>query len=148
MGYLLDAIGRALTPVLTDVAGGFGVQVALYRPTATVSTGGASRRTYGAADPLWAAAPAFFKPGTDDNASGAAEAIAKPFGVRTVDRGSITFIATADGVLPSVAFGDGLKILNGPYAGFTWIAEAPSVPDVMGATTTVQVTSAPAGAIT
>jgi hypothetical protein len=147
MDNLLSQIGRALAPTLSEVALGFGVQVALYRPTSSVSNGGVWRRTYGAPDPAWSEAKAFFTPGTDDQASGAAEATLKPFGVRTSDRGSITFIADATGALPDVAFGDGLKILTGPYTGFTWVAEAPSVPDLMGATTRVQVVSAPDGAI-
>lgn len=147
MENLLAQIGQALAPTLTVLAGQVGVTVAIYRPTSAQSNSGVWRRTYGAPDTAWAEAAAFFGPGNDDNAQGATDATLKPFGVRTSDRGSFTFVPNASGVLPLIAFGDGFKILSGPFMGFTWVAEAPSVPDLLGTTCTVAVVSAPAGAI-
>lgn len=147
MGSILAGLGAALGPILGDVAGGFGTEVTVYRPTQSSTTGGATKRTYSTPDPAWTGARAFFRPGDDDNARNASEVIAKPFGLRSVDRGLLVFVQDASGQLPVIAVGDGLKTLAGPFAGFTWIAEAPGVPDVMGVTLSVSVTSAPAGVL-
>lgn len=144
MAALLDALNAALAPVIRSLSLDLGCTVAIYRPTVSAAADGSPVRTYVAPDPAWAVARAFFATGT---ANGGTDAIAKPFGVRTTASGKLTFPTNASGTLPTLSPFDAFKILDGPFSGFTWVAEADDVPDPIGATCDVRVVAAPAGAI-
>lgn len=146
MGSLLAALAAALGPVVSQLGDQLGVTVAIYRPVVTTAADGTPTRTYVAPDPAWTAAVAFFSPGSTSNGQ-PTEAVAKPFGVRTTAFGTLLFVQDATGALPLVSPFDGFKILDGPYAGYTWLAEADHVPDELGVTGAVRVIAAPPGTI-
>ncbi len=135
-------IANALGAPLLFLAKELGCQVARYTPTTTRTADKQSTRTY-SADLAAAALPAFFEPGRTPT-----EALQKPFGVRTTSHGTLLFVKQDAIPLPIISPFDGFKITTGPYAGYTWIAEAEGVPDDVGATMSVVVIAAPAGAIT
>ncbi len=145
MASLLETLNAALAPVVRALSADLGCTVAIYRPVVATSADGSPSRVYAAPDPVWSNTGAFFAPGR--GSGGGTDTIAKPFGVRTTAFGTLTFTVNADGVLPLVSPFDGFKILDGPFAGFTWLAEADDVPDPIGATCGVQIVSAPPGTI-
>jgi hypothetical protein len=144
---LLDSLAAALGPVVRQLAADLGCEVAIYRAVMGGAADGTPTRTYPAVDAAWPAARAFFEPGSE-GASTPTEAIAKPFGVRTTAFGTLTFVADDLGALPIVSPFDGFRILTGPFAGYTWLAQADHVPDPLGTTGAVRVVSAPSGVIT
>lgn len=143
---ILDDLAAALGPVVRTLAGDFGCTVAIYRPVTVDGADGTPTRTYPTVDPAWAVAAAFFEPGSTSNGD-ATEALSKPFGVRTTAYGTLTFVQNAAEQLPTISPFDGFKVLSGPYAGYTWLAEADHVPDGINATGTVRVIAAPPGLI-
>ncbi len=146
MGSLLTALAAALGPVVSQLGDQLGITVAIYRPVQATAADGSPTRTYPQPDPAWDGAVAFFSPGSTSNGQ-PTEAMAKPFGVRTTAYGTLLFVQDAAGQLPTISPFDGFKILSGPYAGYTWLAEADHVPDELGATGTVRVIAAPPGTI-
>jgi hypothetical protein len=143
---ILEDIAAALGPVVRDLAGQFGCRFAIYRPVVSTAADGSPVRTYPAPDPAWSDASGFFEPGSESSRVGT-DALAKPFGVRTTAFGRLTPVQNASGVLPLLSPFDGVKILSGPYTGYTWLAEAEHVPDPINATGPVRVIAAPVGVI-
>jgi hypothetical protein len=142
---IIDDIAAALGPVVRELGVNFGCTVAIYRPVVADTADGTPTRTYPTVDPAWSEATAFFEPGS--TSGDGSEAVAKPFGVRTTAFGVITFTQNASGAIPVISPFDGFKILTGPFAGYTWLAEADHVPDGIAASGVVRVTAAPAGVI-
>jgi hypothetical protein len=138
---LTNALQGALSPLIADL----GCRIAIYRPTVVKGSDKGVSRTY-AFDPAWTSLDVVFAPGTGESGAGASESVAKPFGVRSSAKATITILRTASGH-PSVAAFDGIKILDGPYAGYTWLAEADGVVDLIGLSQSVAVIAAPSGAI-
>ncbi|GAB1340885.1 hypothetical protein [Gemmatimonas sp.] len=145
MATLADALAAALGPVVTALADQLGVTLAIYRPVVASLADGTPTRTYPVADPAWANAAGFLAMGS---ASGpGSDALTKPFGVRTTAFATLTLTRNAAGELPTLSPFDGVVILSGPYAGYTWLVEADHVPDAIGVTAGVRLVSAPAGTI-
>jgi hypothetical protein len=142
---LRDSLALALQTALTPIVKDLGCRCTVYRPTASTGLDASTTRAY-AADGAWSNVSVIFVPVTNDAGANATVAIAKPFGVRSSAKSTITFLRTAAG-LPTIVTHDGFKILDGPYAGFTWLAEADGVIDPVGATMAVTVIAAPAGNI-
>lgn len=139
---LAIAIQAAVGPLVAEL----GSLCTVYRATQVEADDASTSRTY-AADVTWTNVPVVFNPGKGDASSDATQSVAKGFGVRSSAKSTITFIKSATG-LPSIAAFDGFKMLDGPYAGYTWLAEADGVADLIGASLTVNVIAAPPGAIT
>jgi hypothetical protein len=137
---LFDTLRGALTPTLRTLTADVGVQVAIYRATASESAGAETTRTY-AVDATWANVGAFF------NAPLPEGVILNPFGARTSTSALLKFVRTAGGALPLVNAFDGFKILSGPYTGYTFLAAGEGVPDAVGMVESVSLVSAPAGVI-
>lgn len=145
MATLADALAAALGPVVSQLAGQLGVTLAIYRPVLATLADGSPTRTYPTADPAWAGAVGFLAMGSTSGPG--SDALTKPFGVRTTAFATLTLAPNAAGQLPTLSPFDGVKILSGPYAGYTWLVEADQVPDAIGATAAVRLVSAPAGVI-
>jgi hypothetical protein len=139
---LASAIQSAISPLVSDL----GCRVAIYRATVTSTADATPVRTY-ALDASWSSVDVLFAPGQRQTGTDESDSIAKPFGVRSTAKGTITIIRPVAG-FPSVAAFDGFKVLDGPYAGYTWLAEADGVADLIGALMEIRVIAAPAGAIT
>lgn len=146
MMTLRDRLANALQSALTPIVKELGCRCTIYRATVSSTADGAPQRTY-AADAQWTSIDVVFVPGTDDGGANASTSIAKGFGVRSSAKSTITIIRRTAG-LPSIVAFDGFKILDGPYAGYTWLAEADGVADPIGASMAINVIAAPAGVIT
>lgn len=136
---LLDTLTAALAPTVLGLTADFGCTVTVYRPVTTPDASGAPIRTYPTADPALTAVPAFFLP---DQGS----ARERPFGVVPTTRGTVRFPGQ-NGTLPALSPFDGVKVLSGPFAGWTWLCDGESAPDAAGVFSVVTVTSAPAGVL-
>ncbi len=143
---LLSTIVAALAPTVATLTQQFGITVTVYRPTDVDAPSGERTRSYTAPDATLTAVPAFFTPARGD-ATDAGESAVRPYGITPVLSGSLRFPPLANGVLPALNALDGLKVLDGPYAGYTFLADSESAPDAAGVFTIVRVMSAPAGVI-
>lgn len=145
MADLANALAAALGPVVSQLAGLLGVTFAIYRPTSTTLADGSPSRSYTTPDPSWSGASGFLAMGSTSGPG--SDALTKPFGVRTTAFATLTPTQNAAGQLPTLSPFDGVKIMSGPYTGYTWLVEADHVPDAIGVTASVRLVSAPAGVI-
>lgn len=143
---LMDDLAAALAPTVRGLTDQWGARVTVYRPTRTTNASGDPLRTYSAADPQLTNVPAFLAPGRSDGEHGAPVTV-RPYGAVSDGRARLRLPALASGVLPVLDAFDGVKVLTGPYAGYTFLCDTDSAPDPAGLFTLVAVTSAPAGVI-
>lgn len=141
---LRDSLAIALQAALTPVVAELGALCTVYRATVTRAADGSVKRSY-LPDVDWSSIPAVFSLGTSEDGTGGSESVAKPFGVRSSGKASLTFLRRDIG-LPQLTAFDGFIIHDGPYAGFSWMAESDGVMDPVGASVTVRLIAAPARA--
>lgn len=141
---LLDTLMSGLAPTIAGLTEQFGVTLTVYRCTTTLNAKGEPVRTY-AADPALSAVAGFFAPGTSEVSTPNNTAM-RPFGGVSELRARIS-LPRINGALPVLDQFDGVKVLSGPYAGYTFLCDADSAPDAVGAFTVTVLASAPAGVI-
>lgn len=141
---LLDTLMSGLAPTIAGLTEQFGVTLTVYRSTAALNAKGEPIRTY-AADAALTAVSGFFAPGTSEVSTPNATNL-RPFGGVSELRARIS-LPRINGVLPVLDQFDGVKVLSGPYAGYTFLCDADSAPDAVGAFTVTVLASAPAGVI-
>lgn len=146
---LLSDLATILQPVALDLAQEFGSgRVTVYRAVSTESSTGRPVYTYPTPDATLSNVACFLVANTSDAAAqvGAPQAV-RPTG-STDDQAMRLYIPPHNGVLPVLNAYDGIKVLSGPYAGYTYVCVTDSAPDTAGIMTGVTVLSAPPGAIT
>lgn len=144
---LLSDLAASLAPTVATLAGGFGATVRVYRPTVTTNAEGRDVRTYVLNDTT-IGDHACFLLGASYAEQVAAASVARPNGVVQAAAASINMPRLpGTGVLPVINAFDGIKIMDGAYAGWTFLADADGVPDLVGLFTQVKLVSAPAGVL-
>lgn len=147
---LLDNIVASLAPTLRTLAGQFGARVAVYRVVETRSAAGEVTRTYPAVDPTLSDIAVFLHAKREGEAGvlPSPTAFARPQGIARSEIGSAMFPPLeSTGALPVLNALDGLKVLSGPFTGYTYLCETDSGPDTAGTFTVVPLLGAPAGKI-
>lgn len=141
---LLDQLMAGLAPTIAGLTEQFGCTATIYRCTRTTNADGEPVRTY-AADPTLTGVSGFFAPGTSEVSTPNNTAL-RPFGGVSELRARLS-LPRLNGALPVLDQFDGVRILRGPYAGYTFLCDADSAPDAVGAFTITVLESAPAGVI-
>lgn len=137
-----------LQPLAADLASEFGTaRVTVYRVVKTESATGGIVHTYPNADPLLTNLAAFLLPNNSEAQTtvGAPQAV-RPTGT-TDDQSMRLLLPIHNGALPVLNAFDGIKVLSGAYAGYTFVCVTDSAPDAVGIMAGATVLSAPAGAI-
>lgn len=137
---LLTDLGASLASTVRGLTSDFGVRVTVYRPTRTTQASGQVTRSYSAPDATLTNVPGFFAIVESDG-------MPRAQGVIPVVRGTLALAVLPSGAIPVLDPFDGVKILDGPFAGYTFLCDAESVPDGAGLYANVALTSAPAGVL-
>ena len=143
---LISGLVASLGPTIAGLAGSLGVTVNVYRAVATKDATGRVVHSYPTVDASLGSVSCFLL-GKSFAERVEAESVHRPSGVLQTAASSLMIPPTAAGTIPVINAFDGIKVMDGAYAGWTFIADSDGVPDLVGLFTTVKLANAPAGKI-